>query len=84
MGPRGAATWPYVPSHIRAGLTCHVSAAGLWRYKPPFLHFLKELKIDKYQNNIQKNLENSEINIFINITPIKLKFSPLDQKFLHL
>ena len=52
-----------------------------------FENFNKEIYAKKFlknQNKFQKNEENSEINIFKNMTPFLLKFSPLDHKFLHL
>ena len=79
---------------LSRGLVCHVastrvprratSARGSCRKIPPFCHFFKGLKIKINAGKIQKNPKTLEIYIFKNITPFKLKFSPLDHKFFHL
>ena len=74
------------------GLACHVTSTRVPRCatlarsscadNTPFLPFLKGLKIKINSRKIHKNLRNSEIHIFKNITPFKLKFSPLAHKFI--
>ena len=74
LGLRGSAMCP-TSRHISPRFLCELT---------PFLPFFKGIKIRRNQNKFQKNSENLEINIFKNITPFWLKFSPLDHKFLHL
>ena len=92
MCPRHLRAWVRVA--LPCGLACHVASAQvprptsasrvLWRNKTPFFAFFRGIINQNKFYKIQKNPKNSEINNFKNITPFKLKFSPLDHKFLHL
>ena len=77
------------------GLACHVASTRVPHHVSPWfmqennplfaiLKTIKSVKSKINSEEIQKNLENSEINIFENITLFNLKFSPLANKFIHL